>query len=266
MNLTKKYMTKNRCYTNGTKIQVTKLVLHSTGCAQPDADVHIGNWNTAISSACPHAFIETDRVVQTLPWDFKGWHVGLGSKGSYNSCSIGVEICEPKGHTYKNGSTMVNYDVKKNEEYFAKVYENAVELFARLCYDFLLDPMKDILCHSEVHALGYGSNHGDVMHWFPKHGKSMDTFRADVRARIMANAVPNSTITVNSSTDDINWLKSKINKVIDGIYPKLDLNGVYDAKTRIAVLITWELFGWNKDGQDDGWRAGAKTIKRLTQY
>ena len=38
-----------------------------------------------------------------------------------------------------------------------------------------------IICHSEGAKLGIASNHGDVMHWFPKHGKSMDTFRADVK-------------------------------------------------------------------------------------
>ena len=28
------------------------------------------------------------------------------------------------------------------------------------------------------------SNHGDVLHWFPKHGKSMDDFRAAVAAEM----------------------------------------------------------------------------------
>lgn len=39
-----------------------------------------------------------------------------------------------------------------------------------------------IICHSEGYKQGVASNHGDVMHWFPKHGKSMDTFRAEVKA------------------------------------------------------------------------------------
>ncbi len=41
---------------------------------------------------------------------------------------------------------------------------------------------QNIICHSEGYKQGVASNHGDVMHWFPKHGKSMDTFRADVKA------------------------------------------------------------------------------------
>ena len=39
-----------------------------------------------------------------------------------------------------------------------------------------------ILCHADSHKLGLGSNHGDVLHWFPKFGKSMDDVRADVAA------------------------------------------------------------------------------------
>lgn len=189
MNLIKKYLTKNRCYTKPNKIQVKKLILHSLGVAQPCADGIITRMNTPEASTSVHAFIEADRIIQTLPWDEKGWHVGSGIKGSYNSCSIGVEICEPKGHTYKGG-IMVGYDVARNTEYFNKVYNNAVELFAKLCYDNGLDPLKDILCHSEVHALGYGSNHSDVMHWFPKHGKTMDIFRKDVKAQISKNTAP----------------------------------------------------------------------------
>lgn len=261
MNVIKRYMTNNRCYTKPVKIKVEKLVLHSLGCPQPNAQVLIDRWNNQEEGVSVHAFIQDNAVIQTLPWDYKAWHVGSGKNGSYNNCSIGVEICEPSGHTY-NGGTMIGYDVKKNAEYFARVYENAVELFARLCYDFKLDPVKDIVCHSEVYKLGYGSNHADVMQWFPKHGKSMDTFRNDVKARLDMNTAPISTITVKSSPEDINWLKTNLNKVLGGIY-QLELNGEYDNRTRIAVLIYWELLGWNKDGADNGWRAGKKTIGKL---
>ena len=43
---------------------------------------------------------------------------------------------------------------------------------------------------SEGHKLGIASNHGDVLHWFPKHGKSMDDFRADVKAKLADCAEP----------------------------------------------------------------------------
>lgn len=40
---------------------------------------------------------------------------------------------------------------------------------------------KNIIGHYEGYKLGIASNHGDPSNWFPKHGKSMDTFRADVK-------------------------------------------------------------------------------------
>ena len=46
--------------------------------------------------------------------------------------------------------------------------------------------MKNIIDHSEGYKKGVASNHGDVAHWFPKFGKSMDTFRADVEAGLKA--------------------------------------------------------------------------------
>ena len=65
--------------------------------------------------------------------------------------------------------------------YFKKVYREAVELCAYLCKEYGLTE-QNIICHSEGYKQGVASNHGDVMHWFPKHGKSMDTFRAEVKA------------------------------------------------------------------------------------
>jgi N-acetylmuramoyl-L-alanine amidase CwlA len=263
MEIVKRYLTKNRCYTNATKIQVEKLVLHSLGVAQPNAQVLINSWDSADAQVSIHAFVMDNQVIQTLPWDYKGWHVGSGPKGSYNSCAIGVEICEPAGHKY-NGGTMVGYDIAKNAGYFTKVYNNAVELFAQLCKSFDLDPIKDILCHCEVHKIGYGSNHSDVMHWFPKHGKSMDTFRADVKARLNKSTVPTRAITPDSDPEDINWLKNKLNALlpnITGITP-LKLNGKFDPELRIAILIYWQLLGWG-NLKDDGTKAGTNTIKAL---
>lgn len=262
MNLIQRYMTKNRCYTNPIKIKPTKLVLHSTGVAQPNANVFINSWDNQDAGKSVHAFIMDNQVIQTLPWDYKGWHVGTGTKGSYNNNAIGVEICEPAGHKY-NGGTMVNYDIKKNATYFAKVYNNAVELFAYLCKEYKLDPLKDIQCHCEVYKLGYGSNHADVMQWFPLHKKSMDTFRADVKA--LLEHVPTKAITPASSAADIKWAQDKLNSVIPAWLPKLKVDGSYGPKTRMAVLVYWDQLGWGKDMADDGKKIGTATRNALAQ-
>ena len=82
-----------------------------------------------------------------------------------NNTHIGFEICE-------DGLTDVSY--------FSAVYKEAVELCVHLCKLYGLSE-KDIICHSEGYKQGIASNHADVMHWFPKHGKTMDTFRVDVK-------------------------------------------------------------------------------------
>ena len=43
---------------------------------------------------------------------------------------------------------------------------------------------RQLICHSEGYSRGVASNHGDVMHWFPKFGKNMDGFRADVSRKL----------------------------------------------------------------------------------
>jgi hypothetical protein len=126
---------------------------------------------------CVHAFIGkladgNIATYQILPWNLRGWHCGSGSKGSGNDTHIGFEICE---------------DGLTDSSYFSAVYKEAVELCVYLCKQYGLTE-KDIICHSEGYKLGIASNHGDVMHWFPKHGKSMDTFRADVKSGLISLA------------------------------------------------------------------------------
>ena len=75
--------------------------------------------------------------------------------------------------------------------YFNAVYKEATELCAYLCKEYKLDPMADgvIIGHYEGHKRGIASNHADPGHWFHKHGKSMDIFRAEVK-RLLTVAEP----------------------------------------------------------------------------
>ena len=187
MNLRKLIFTNNACYKAGRKITPKGIMVHSTGANNPNLNRYVGpddgllgkniygnHWNQSMSrNVCVHAFIGklndgTIATYQTLPWDHRGWHCASGSKGSGNDTHIGFEICE---------------DGLKDANYFGKVYKEAVELCAYLCKQYGLTE-KDIICHSEGYAKGIASNHGDVMHWFPIHGKSMDTFRADVKVML----------------------------------------------------------------------------------
>ncbi len=214
MNLHKCLLVNNDCYRAGVKVKPCGVMVHSTGAnnptlrryVQPDdgllgKNANGNHWNQqrvyvytdgtqtvgwrdknkklkkTLYNACVHAFIGklqdgSIATYQTLPWDIQGWHSASGSKGSANKMGyIGFEICE---------------DGLTDRSYFEAVYREAVELTAYLCKLYNLDPRKDgvVICHSEGHKRGIASNHGDVMHWFPRHGKSMDTFRADVAAEM----------------------------------------------------------------------------------
>lgn len=187
MNLRKLIFTNNACYKAGRKITPKGIMVHSTGANNPWLKRYVGpddgllgknrynnHWNQPMNrEVCCHAFIGklangSVATYQVLPWDHRGWHAG----GSANNTHIGFEICE---------------DGLSDRTYFDKVYREAVELCAYLCKQYGLTE-KAIICHSEGRAQGIASNHADVMHWFPKHGKSMDTFRAAVKAELSASS------------------------------------------------------------------------------
>ena len=182
MNLQKLILTNNACYKAGKTIIPKGIMVHSTGANNPWLKRYVGpddgllgpnpnnnHWNQnkpGGRQVCVHAFIGkladgSIATYQTLPWNHRGWHAG----GDANNTHIGFEICE---------------DGLTDASYFSAVYKEAVELCVHLCKLYGLSE-KDILCHSEGYKQGIASNHADVMHWFPKHGKTMDTFRADVK-------------------------------------------------------------------------------------
>lgn len=195
MNLRKLILTKNACYKAGRTIVPKGIMVHSTGANNPNLKRYVGpddgllgknqynnHWNQdkpGGRQVCVHGFIgkladSSIATYQTLPWGHRGWHGGSGSKGSVNDTHIGFEICE---------------DGLSDGTYFNKVYRETVELCVYLCklYDFT---EKNIICHSEGYKLGIASNHADVMHWFPKHGKSMDALRADVKSSLASAIMP----------------------------------------------------------------------------
>jgi N-acetylmuramoyl-L-alanine amidase len=64
--------------------------------------------------------------------------------------------------------------------YFNAVYKEAVEFCVYLCGLYGLSE-ESIIGHYEGYQRGIASNHGDPKNWFSLHGKSMDSFRADVK-------------------------------------------------------------------------------------
>ena len=214
MNLHKLILTNNACYKAGRTITPKGIMVHSTGANNPNLKRYVGpddgllgknqynnHWNQDKPDGrqvCVHGFIGkladgSIATYQTLPWNHRGWHCGSGSKGSGNDTHISFEICE---------------DGLADASYFSAVYKEAVELCVYLCKQYGLTE-KNIICHSEGATLGIASNHSDVMHWFPKHGKSMDTFRADVGKLL---------VTANATTEAVPPTQKTLYRVQVGAY------------------------------------------------
>ena len=191
MNLRKLIFTENACYKAGRKITPKGIMVHSTGANNPNLRRYVGpddgllgvnqynnHWNQDRPDGrqvCVHAFIGKLKdgsiaTYQTLPWNHRGWHAG----GDANNTHIGFEICE---------------DALTDASYFNAVYKEAIELCVHLCKLYNLTE-KDVIGHYEGYQRGIASNHADPRHWFSRHGKSMDSFRADVKKLLIEGANP----------------------------------------------------------------------------
>ena len=234
MNLLTCIFTENRCYKTGATIKPKGVMVHSTGANNPNLRRYVqpvsttpdragllarlgtnpnGNhWNRAGLSVCVHGFIGkladgSVAAVQTLPWNRRGWHAGDGSSGrSANDSHISFEICE---------------DGLDDPDYFARAYREAVELTALLCREYGLDPLADgvVICHQEGYRRGIASNHGDVLHWFPRFGKSMDDFRADVAAVLTSKQDPEKEVDemkyYKTLGDVPEWYRPTVEKLVN---------------------------------------------------
>jgi N-acetylmuramoyl-L-alanine amidase len=184
----------NPCFKTGRSIVPKGIMVHSTGANNPTLKRYVGpddgllgknlynnHWNQdkpGMRQVCVHAFIGkladgSIATYQTLPWNHRGWHAG----GSANNTHISFEICE---------------DGLTDAAYFSAVYKEAVELCAFLCKRYSLDPAQDgvLIGHYEGYRRGIANNHADPGHWFPRFGKSLDSFRADVKALLAGSEVP----------------------------------------------------------------------------
>ena len=218
MKIIQSFLTKNPCYVAGGKITVKGLMLHSVGCPQPSAQAFVNDWNRPEHDwSCVHAFIDgaTGDVYQCLPWNHFGWHGG----GISNSTHIGVEMCEPSCLTYKsNSATFTCSNVAEAKVVVQRTYNAAVELFAFLCEQYSLDPMKDgvIISHAEGYKRGVASGHADPEHLWNQLGMgyTMEGFRKAVQAQMKQGG----TITPTTSETPVNSGKEVLYCVQTGAF------------------------------------------------
>ena len=177
------YATKSDCYQEGERQDIKRIIVHSTGCnnpnlkryVQPD-DGKIGknrynnSWNEPDTDVCVHCAIGKDKdgnvkTYQVLPFYYRAWGVYQGVNGSWNNGSIQFEMLE---------------DDLSDKDYCKKCFDKAVELCAYLCKEYNI-PVSQIFSHNECGKMGYGSQHIDPDNWWGKHGYTMDKFRSAVK-------------------------------------------------------------------------------------
>lgn len=204
-----RYATNNGAYKAGKTIKPIGCVNHSVGVAQPSADVMYNKMNVSSASWGVNAILGDfhlgeGKVIVCLKDYTRPWGCGSGSKGSWNNSKIQWEVCEPSGHSY-SGGTMIGYDVAKNQAYFDRMWKLLVawNVYCIKKYGYDVSGISD---HSEAHKAGYGSNHSDMGQWLPKHGKSMDALRAEVKAILSSGAssypIPPTPPSSNSTSGD----------------------------------------------------------------
>ena len=188
--------TRARAYMSPEPIEKIKgIVLHSTGVNQPyvkrviqpsnddpnyaeiiadlGENIYHNSWNennaTEICHGAVGKNINGEAVCYNcLPYNYQCWGVYHGTKGSFNESHVQFEMME---------------DAHKDEDYFRKVVETAIDYCAYLCERFELSP-SSIVSHYECGQMGYGSKHGDPENWFKDFGYTMDDFRAAVDAKL----------------------------------------------------------------------------------
>ena len=274
--------TNSTCYT-GTTTMVPKGVLwHSTGANNPNISRYVqpletdknyqemiallgknryGNdWNHIARQAGMNCWIGkladgTVATVQTMPWNYKPWGCGKGSKGSLNNTHMQFEICE---------------DDLNSKEYFEAAYKEACEVTAYFCKMYNLDPLGNfvyngvkvpvITTHDESYDLKLGSNHGDPTKWLKKYGKTMDDARRDVAALMSGkvepaptptpapaskgNAISLRTLSNGSKGEDVKALQI----LLTGRGVATDADGSFGPKTLSAVKQYQKKVGLSADG------------------
>ena len=264
--------TNSTCYKSTRTMTPLGILWHSTGANNPYLKRYVqplstdnnykemlnflgknisGNdWNHITYQAGLNAWIgktanDSITTIQTMPWDYRSWGCGSGSKGSCNNGWIQFEICE---------------DGLNNKEYFEKTYKEACELTAYLCKMYNLNPLGTvkmngidvpvILCHQDAYKLGLGSNHGDVYHWFKKYGKSMQDVRNDVAA-LMNETIKTPTVKEEAFQPYLVKITADVLNVRDGAGTEFKVNT--QIKKNEVYTIVGEKNNWGKLKSGAGW-------------
>ena len=222
MQILNKYMTHNPYFNDGrwiTGSEFKGFFLHSVGCPQPNPLVFIRQWDSAsYGRAGINGFISADAVYLTAPCLETPGRVKRmphAGKPAGNNGYIGFEMCEPAQIHYTVGASFIVRDHAAAQAYCRKTYQNAVQLFAKLCSFHGKNPLADgvILSHNEGGKRGIASGHVDPEHLWRGLGLpyTMAGFRRDV-----ANAMKPKEEIDMTKAEVIALIDERINITLEG--------------------------------------------------
>ena len=154
----------------------------------------------------------TKYAVTMLQKELNTWGYKVDVDGSFGPATKSAVIAFQKDNSLKQDGSVglatlhalqkrqdsfMSYNIKENQTYFEDVYRKAVFTCAYVLKRLYVKNIdkNTIVSHAEGYKLGIASNHADVAHFFSKHNKTMDDFRADVKNYINTGVLPYETET-----------------------------------------------------------------------
>ena len=262
MQIKNNYLTRNPYFNDGKWIAGSAFkgfFLHSVGVGQPNPLVFIRQWNKpSYTNAGINGFIGEDVIYITAPCletPGKVKRMPHAGKPAGNNGYIGFEMCEPGQIRYTVGASFTVRDKAAAQAYCRKTYQNAVQLFARLCSFHGKNPLQDgvILSHNEGGKRGIATGHVDPEHLWRGLGLpyTMAGFRQDVanamkpkeeidmtKAEVIALIDERINIALEGKNSTAsNWAKEELAKAVaegitDGTRP-----GGYAKREEVAAMV-----------------------------
>jgi N-acetylmuramoyl-L-alanine amidase CwlA len=214
----------NRSYKS---FQPIGIVLHETANPNDTAEMEYSYFNSGDRSASAHAFIDSNFIVQCIPWLEVGWHCCRTG----NSKFIGIEMCHATDETK-----------------FQMIWDKTVWLFAYLFVNVIkcnTVTKNNLMSHAEVSEMWHESDHNDPIEYLKRYDRTVDMFRAEVQEMIN-KMIADSNKTIETPIAEVDqefkenleylasygkinspqyWLEHCVpNGKVDGMYVKIILN------------------------------------------
>ncbi|MGL5245522.1 MAG: N-acetylmuramoyl-L-alanine amidase, partial [Sarcina sp.] len=190
LNLEKQYIHHNR---SNQPLNPIGLVIHDTDNEGATAQNNHDYFNRVYVGASAHYFVDWNKAIKTIPENEVAWHAGYTANHKF----LSIEMCVPKNN---------------NQSEFNKVYENTVELAAKVCKEHGWTSQQ-IYSHRYCSYTWHQTDHEDPYAFLKQFGKSWSDLLSDIQKRIDGQAIninnplptnhsninANATIKVNSS-------------------------------------------------------------------